>query len=249
MGRRAGSGGVRRKAEQTRKLLLDAGVQLLRERACQVGDHVVAAALSHVRFTEVADRATAMVREQPENPHAKVTTGAIYNLWPNQVDYQVDLLLHVAQLQSVLVPGSDESADRFRTAQAAGVPVDKAVADLACDVTHHYQQDPLFRVELGFLVGARDRRVKQALAHRQETFFATADQRWQTVLDVYGLQLVTGHQLRDLTTAIATGIIGSTVLSYAHSDDEVDIEGRSLADRVAAEVAVAVFRAFTQHAG
>lgn len=245
MGRRAG-GGVRRTAEQTRKLLLDAGVELLRERACQVGDHVVAAALSHVRFTEVADRATALVREQAESPRATVTTGAIYNLWANQVDYQVDLLLHVAQLQSVLVPGSDESADRFRTAQAAGVTVDQAVADLVREVTRHYRQDPLFRVELGFLVGARDRRVKQALAHRQETFFATADHRWQTVLDVYGLQLVPGRRLRDLTTAVAIGIIGSTVLSFAHSDDEADDRGD--ADRVAADVGVAVFRAHTRHA-
>lgn len=246
MGGGARSGGARRTAEQTRKLLLDAGVELLRERVRQVGDHVVAAALSHVRFTEVADRATAMVRDPAGNPRAKVTTGAIYNLWPTQVDYQVDLLLHVAHLQSALVPAGDESPDSLRAAQGEGVTVDQAVADLAADVTCHYRQDPLFRVELGFLVGAQDPRVRQALAHRRETFFAAADQRWQAMLDVYGLELTPGRRLRDLTTAVATGIIGATVLSFAYSDDTVDAQGRTLADRVAAEVAVAVFRAYTR---
>ncbi len=156
MARRTG-GGDRRTAAQTRALLLRAGVELLRERAGQDGDHVVAATLSHVRFTEVAQQATEMVRAQAGDAGAaKVTTGAIYNLWPNQVDYQVDLLLHVAQLQSVLVPGVDQSLSRFRAARDRGTPVDQVVADLARDVHRQYEQDPLFRVELGFLIGAHD---------------------------------------------------------------------------------------------
>jgi AcrR family transcriptional regulator len=255
MARRTETGG-RRTAEQTRGLLLRAGVELLRERAGQDGDHVVAAALSHVRFTEVAERATELVRARAGDADAaKVTTGAIYNLWPHQVDYQVDLLLHVAQLQSVLVPGVDQSLTRFRAARDRGAPVDQVVAELARDVHRHYQQDPLFRVELGFLISAHDQRVQQALAHRRGSFFASADQGWQSLLDTYGLCLRPPHSLRDLTTAVAACLIGSTVLSFADADADAQGQGQGQGQGqkgtpdVAAAAAVAVVRAFTQQTG
>jgi hypothetical protein len=237
----------RRTAEQTRELLLRAAVDLLRERAGQDGDHVVAAALSHVRFTEVASRATALVRQDAAtcgdaDVITGVTTGAIYNLWPTQVDFQVELLLHVAQLQAVLTPGLDESLDRFRAARERGTEVEQVVADLAREVHERDRRDPLFRIELGFLIGVHDQRVQQALAHRRETFLASADRAWQSLLDIYGLRVSPPWQIRDLTAAAAACLIGATVLSFA------DPRGRATTLDVAAQAVVAVFRAFTEPA-
>src|SRR5690349_11717942 len=116
------SGARRRTVAETRQLLLRAAVDLLRDRAGEVGDHVVAAALAHVRFSQVAERATALARSGADSPHAPaVTTGAIYNLWPNQTDFQVDLLLHIAELQATLVPGLEESILRFSDARSRSV--------------------------------------------------------------------------------------------------------------------------------
>jgi hypothetical protein len=191
----------------------------------------------------VASRATALVRQDAATcGDARVTTGAIYNLWPTQVDFQVELLLHVAQLQSVLTPGLDESLDRFRAARDRGTAVEQVVADLAQEVYERDRQDPLFRVELGFLIGVHDQRVQQALAHRRESFLATADTAWQSLLDVYGLRVSPSRQIRDLTAAAAACLIGATVLSFA------DPRGNETTPGVAAQSVVAVFRALTQPA-
>src|SRR5690349_5504150 len=201
---RAMSGPSRRTVAETRQLLLRAAVDLLRERADEAGDHVVAAALAHVRFTQVADRATALVRADAQDPAAPaVTTGAIYNLWATQVDFQVDLLLHIADLQATLVPGLQVSALRFTQARERSVPLDEVLRALADEIERHYRQDPIFRVELGFLIGACDARVQSALARRQEVFFGSADRAWQSLLDTYGLRLRPAFQIRNLTTAAA----------------------------------------------
>src|SRR4051812_1288777 len=96
----------RRTPAETRELMLQAAVELLRERAEASGDKVLAAALAHVRLSQVAERATDIVREQTGDEKAKaITTGALYQQWPTQADFQVDLLFHIAELQSTLVPG------------------------------------------------------------------------------------------------------------------------------------------------
>jgi AcrR family transcriptional regulator len=215
---------TRRTIEQTRQLLLDAAVDLLRERAESTGDDVVAAALAHVRFTQVAERATERVRaSDPQAP--PVTTGAIYNLWANQVDFQVDLLLHVADRQAVLTPGEAQVVARFGEAAAHAVPLAETVRSLIEEVHRNFTEDPIFRVELGFLIGASDQRVQRALARRQELFAVSADRVWQGLLDAYGLTLRPGHSVRGLTMAIAASVVGSVVLWHANPGSVADPVG------------------------
>ena len=230
----------RRTASQTRQLLLRSAVELLRERAGQSGDDAVAAALAHVRFTQVAERATALVRAETRDPKAPaVTTGAIYNLWPNQVDFQVELLLHVAELQATFVPGLADGAPRFRAAAEASVPLEEVVGGLVEEVYRHSRADPLFRIELAFLVGACDPRVERALRRRHDVFAAGADVAWQGMLDAYGLRPRPPYTIRDLTTVVAAQIIGATVLSATDPEGLADPAGEagwSLASRAVATI-------------
>ncbi len=234
----------KRTKEQTRALMLRAAVDLLRERALSQGDDVVSAALAHVRVTDIARRATELVRAdlgtagdgRPEA--AAITTGAAYQVWPRQADLQADLLFHIAELQAVLGPGAAEVVASFRAAADAGAALEDVVVGAVEEIWRAYRDDPIFRVELSFLVAAVDPRVRAALAHRRERFAATADDVWQGLLEAYGLRMRPPYRLRDLTTAVAAQVVGSVVLWWA--DQEVLADpfdgGRSLASRAAALV-------------
>jgi hypothetical protein len=215
--------------------MLRAAVDLLRERAQASGDEVLAAALAHLRLTQVADRATALVREQTGDQGAKaITTGAIYQQWPSQAEFQIDLLFHVADLQATLVPGLTESLEQFRRAQAEELPIETLLTRLMEEVHSHYRQDPLFRVELSFLLGTGDPRLRAAIAHRQSRFYDVADRAWQALLDTYGLQMRAPFEIRDLTRTMAAHIAGSVVIWFADPDvlrDPLGEEGASLMSR------------------
>jgi hypothetical protein len=216
--------------------MLRAAVDLLRERAEASGDDVLAGALAHLRLTQVADRATLIVREQTGDDGAKaITTGAIYQQWTSQADFQVDLLFHIADLQARLVPGLTESMERFREAQAEALPLESLLVRLIEEVHRHYRDDPLFRVELGFLLGAGDDRLRAAIAHRQVTFYEDADRAWQALLDSYGRTMREPFALRDLTRAMAAQILGSVVIWFADPEilrDPLGEEDASLVSRV-----------------
>ena len=146
-GTRAGTRMPRRTPEETRDLMLRAAVDLIRERAWASGDEVLAAGLAHLRLTQVAERATAIMREQTGDAGATaITTGAIYQQWPSQAEFQIDLLFHIAELQATLVPGLTESVAQFRLAESEDLPLETLLMRLMEEVHRHYREDPLFRV-------------------------------------------------------------------------------------------------------
>jgi len=225
----------RRTPEQTRDLMLRAAVELLRERAQATGDEVLAAALAHVRATQVAERATRIVRSETDDQKAKaITTGALYQQWPAQADFQVDLLFHIAELQATLVPGLPESILRFKQAQSDAAPLESVLLRTMEEVHRHYREDPMYRVELSLLIGACDPRLRAALAHRQAGFYDSADQAYEALLDAYGLRIRPPFTVRDLSRAVAAQIAGSVVIWYADPailDDPLGQEGASLMSR------------------
>lgn len=113
----------KRAAAETRDLMPSAAADVIRDRAEQAGDEVVASALSHIRLTHVAER----------------------------------------------VP-------RFHDASAHAVPLEEMLRRTMEEVLRHYSEDPLFRVQLSFLISTGDERVRSALAHLQSSFTVAADQ-------------------------------------------------------------------------
>lgn len=225
----------RRTPAETRELMLRAAVDVIRERALDTGDEVLASALAHVRLTQVAERATTIVRDETGDQKAKaITTGAIYQQWPTQTDFQVDLLFHIADIQATLVPGLTESISWFRKARADGVPLEKLLLKTMEEVHLHYREDPMYRVELSFLIGACDSRLRAALTHRQDAFYASVDQVYAVLLDAYGLRIKNPYTVRDLSRVIAAQIAGSVVIWHqdpALLDDPLGEENSSLMSR------------------
>jgi hypothetical protein len=248
MARRPRTRMPRRSPKETRELMLRAAVELIRERAQASGDEVLAAALAHLRLTQVAQRATAIVREQTHDDAATaITTGAIYQQWPTQAEFQIDLLFHIADLQATLVPGLAESVVHFQESESEDLPLETVLMRLMEEVHRHYREDPLFRVELSFLLGAGDPRLRAAIAHRQATFYERADRAWQALLDTYGLQMRQPFAIRDLTRAMAAQVAGSVVVWFADPDilrDPLGEQDASLMSRVM----VAIFRRLTEPA-
>jgi hypothetical protein len=236
----------RRTPAETRELMLRAAVDLIRERAQATGEEALSAALAHVRLTQVAERATGIVRQQTGDQKAKaITTGAIYQQWPTQGEFQVDLLFHIAHLQATLVPGLAESILRFKQAHASAVPLEEVFFQTMEQVHRHYREDPLYRVELSLLFGACDPQLRSALARRQSEFYESADQAWQALLDSYGLRIRRPYTIRDLSRAVSAQIAGSVVIWFADPDILHDPEGhpgRSLMSRTV----LAIFERLTE---
>ncbi len=239
--------GRRQRREETRKLLLQAGVDLVQARVTQAGDEVVAAALAHVRLTHVAIRATELRRA--DDPHAPaVTTGAIYNLWPSQIDYQADLLLHIADIQATLTVDVGRAETGFKRAAAAGVPLAEVLRILVERVGQQYRENALFAVEFGFLASSADPRVQRALRHRQDAFLDGAERAWQSLLDAYDLNLRPRYTSRHLAIAVSSQFIGSLALWYGNPGIDADPDGDDGWSLSARSIA-AVFYAMTLPAG
>ncbi len=240
--------GRRRRGDETRQLLLRAGVDLVRQRATQAGDESMAAALAHIRLTQVTERATELRRRDSGDPGTPaITTGAVYNLWPAQVDYQADLLLHIAEIQSTFPVDVEETATRYRAAAAAGVPLSEVLRLVVERMSRMFREDALYAVEFGFLPSAADPRVRRALRQRQDAFLSVAAQSWQSLLDAYRLQPRPPYTSRHLTNALAAQFIGSVALWYANPEIDADPAGAEGSSLTARSVA-ALFDAMTMPA-
>lgn len=235
----------RRSAEETRQLLLRAGVDLVRERVGRPGDETMAAALAHVRLTQVVDRATQLVRQESGDGGAPaVTTGAVYNLWPTQAEFQADLLLHIADIQSTLSVDVERGRAFHRASADAGVPLSEVLRLVVERVLKVHREDALYAVELGFGASAADPRVKAALRRRDDAFLAAVEPIWQSLLDTYGLRPRPPYTVHHLAVAVAMQIRGSVSLWYASPDIDADPAGEDGWSLTARAIS-AVFHAMT----
>ncbi|MEZ5409910.1 MAG: hypothetical protein R2761_17915 [Acidimicrobiales bacterium] len=212
------------------------------------GDETMAAALAHVRLTQVVDRATDLVRRKSGDGNAPaITTGAVYNLWPTQAEFQADLLLHIADIQATLTVDVERGRALYQASAAAGVPVGEVLRVLVNRVQRLYRGDALFAVVLGFGASAVDPRVQQALRHRQDAFLALAEPTWQSLLDAYDLRLCPPYTIRHLALAVAAQFVGSVVQFYANPEIDADPAGEEGWSLTARSI-TAVFQSMTMPA-
>ena len=227
----------KRSITETRALMLRAATELACARVNDTDEEAVSAALAHVRLTDVAAHATRILRaETGDEEAAAITTGAIYQAWTTQADFQTDLLFHIAELDAALVPGPEESAQSAAAHLEAGRPADEALRLTIDRAFAHTRDNPVYYVFLSFYIRSGNPRVRQALHRSYASFAPAAHQAWQLLLDTYSLRTREPYTVDDLATAMTALIEGFALRWVADPDsthDPAGEEGWSLVSRTA----------------
>jgi hypothetical protein len=199
----------KRSIAETRALMLHAATELVCARVQDTDEEAVAAALAHVRLTDVAAHATRIMREQTgDQGAAAITTGAIYQLWPTQAEFQSELLFHIAELDAVLVPDREDVTESAAAYATAGKPVGEALHATIERAFAYTRENPVYYVFLSFYIRSGNPRVRQALHQSYASFAPAAREAWQAMLDAYQLKIRAPHTIDDLATAMTALIEG-----------------------------------------
>jgi hypothetical protein len=220
--------------------MLRAAANLVCGNIPEAWDDAPSAALAHVRLTDVAAEATRIVRAElpadSDGSAATVTTGAIYQVWPSQSDFQADLLFYIAELYASSDSVVDELPPMIASAAASGQPAAEALRLIIARSFEYTRSSALFYTSLCFYKHSADERVGQAMRRCTEAFVEGIRPVWQQLLDAYGLQVRSPYTVDNLAIAVGALIEGLSlawVSSPELTDDPHVEEGWSLACRTA----------------
>lgn len=173
---------ARRTLDETRKLLIDTGIEMLHRRGVSVS-------VTHIRLTEVVKR-------------AGMTTGAAYRCWENQGAYHRDLAVAAAQWRD---RGSvSETVESIETLVRGGAPLAEMLRVAADANLYSYPEDTPFLTTIALRTCApADPAVAAAgrahLSSAVEAFAAL----YAGLLRVYGRRMREPYTIRDLALALA----------------------------------------------
>jgi len=231
----------KRSRDETRALMLRAATELVCEGIDDASDGAISAALAHVQLTEVATRATRIVRagfraDELDHDRASITTGAIYQVWSTQGEFQADLLFHIAELDAAFGPVIDEVTAIVNAAVADGQPLQETLAAMIRRSFEHTRESAIFYASLGFYLRSGNARVRQVLAHGDEEFMAVIRPVWQALIDAYDLRMRAPYTLDDLVISIGAMLEGFALQWKRQPErtrDPHGAEGWSLPSRLA----------------
>ncbi|CAL4860900.1 hypothetical protein [Microbacterium sp. MM2322] len=183
---------ARRTGEQTRALLLRAGMQLLLERG-------VSAGVQHIRLQDVLRR-------------TGLTTGAAYRLWNDQADYHRDLAVAMVRMR-VAGPADTIRArvDELIEAGASGEDIIRGAALAHVQAAELTAEDPTdlldaqsFRVALALRTTADTwPELTEASLERHKESITAFTELYQHVIDAYGMRMREGLTIDDFAEAMA----------------------------------------------
>jgi AcrR family transcriptional regulator len=188
----------RRTREETRELLLDAAVRVVLARSN--GDHGASTnPLAGVRITDALEEVNRVLREL--DPDAtEMTTGAVYNIWPSQEDFQMALLDKV--LTDAAVPG----IDRVKAALDEGLRDgadwrELVVRCFGVDFEASYQAPTMFLM-IGMTALAPAERLAAMNVTSNERYVAETGEIVKRILRHGGRKMAPGRSIADLVWAI-----------------------------------------------
>ncbi len=200
----------------TRNLLLETGVELLMRDG-----------LPEAINLKLADVVT----------HLGMTTGAAYNIWSKQEDYQLDLALHMLDSFDWTEDFLEEAVN---AGLAAGEDAESVVGGAALAYFNRLITTPEFYLTIHFwsIAEPRIELVERIRTGYQQIHEALVE-IFGAALDAFGLRMRADHSLDDMSVA-ATAITEGAALRHRFDPDRI---GNG---EIYASILVALFHAYTE---
>ena len=231
----------RRTREETKELLLDAAVRVVLARSNGDLDGSTNP-LAGVRITDALEEVNRLLHERdPAAP--QMTTGAAYNIWPSQEEFQQALL------DKILLDAATPEIDRVKAELDAGLSEGADWKELVTrcfgvDFEVSYEEPTMFLM-IGMTALAPPQRLSTMNRESNERYLAETGAILQRILEHGGRRMAPGLTVDDLVWAVEAIESGYMLRRRA----EVDVTDRRVNGHTVVQGAIlAVVENFTVEA-
>ena len=204
----------RRTREETRELLLDAALRVALGRSN--GDHGNSTnPLAGVRITDALEEVNRQLRDLDPRA-AEMTTGAVYNIWPNQEDFQSALLdrtmaaaaiPQIGRVQAELERGLADGADwRELVARCFGVDFEVSF------------DEPTMFLMIGVSALAAPNKIASTNEEGNARYVAFTGEILKRIIRHGGRRMAPGRSIADLVWAIEAIEVGYLIRRRTNPD-------------------------------
>lgn len=176
--------------------MLDAGAQLVLRSFLQ-DDIQDARPLAHIRVQDV-------VRQVSESEGVATTTGALYNIWESQQEYQRDLMVHI--LREAADPAAEPLLRMAGELFAQRLPIDEINSRLADESLRLDAESQIGRAARAFAAFTPSPGIVQAVRSAHDSRLETGRVLYSMLLKYAGLRVREPYSLDQLITVI--GVLG-----------------------------------------
>ena len=224
--------------------MIDAAVNVLTRSLDDATDAALAVAVANIKVPDVVAEATRIevaAQGASLDDYHPMTIGALYQIWPTQSDFQADLVLHIASLETEVVPTTATTAAMI----ARGVTGRELLRRTLAEAWEFTRDDRAFRILLACYTRAANPSIRAALSHSYLSFVNNVSEAWLATLTASGLRVRPPYTNAHVARAIAAVIEGFTLQWIADPDALRDPFGADDWD-LAIRTAVAVAETFTE---
>jgi AcrR family transcriptional regulator len=227
----------RRTREETRELLLSAAVRLVEARVAG-DDGASVNPLADVVFTDVLEEAN---RDEGADGRT-MTTGAVYNIWPSQAEFQADLLARI--LDEAATPGIDRVRAATLDGLARRAPWRAVLAEtIEIDFRESFAEPSMFAM-IGLAALAAPADVADAQGSANARYVAETGELLAAIVRYAGRRLRKGRSMDDLVWAIEA--LESGYLLRMRVNAEIPLREAADGESALAAAAAGVVEAFTE---
>jgi AcrR family transcriptional regulator len=220
----------RRTRDETRTLLLDAAVRVALARSNGDGGGSTNP-LAGVRITDALDEVNRQLRDA--DPDATpMTTGAVYNIWPNQEDFQQALL------DRIMAEAAVPQIDQVRAALDEGLRLGDDWRGLAArcfgvDFDVSFREPTMFLM-IGVSALAPPERIRATNEQGNANYVAETGEILRRIIRHGGRRLAPGRTIADLVWAIEAIEVGYLIRQRTNPE----ITSRRAGGRTAVQTAI-----------
>jgi hypothetical protein len=204
--------------------MLAAAVRVLLRSLHDEDGEALGHSLAHIRVTDVVEEATRVASEElgePADAYRPLSIGALYQIWPNQAEFQAALLLYLARLDAAVFPSAEMTAELVES----GLVGTELIQRTLTDAWTHTRADPVHRALLGAYTWTENEQVRVALAEKHAAFFAGVSQAWVSTLQAAGRGVRSPFTVGLLAQSVAALIEGFSLQWMADPDALEDPQG------------------------